>query len=115
MMLHAIKQAAIDAVNSANPVNVMFGEVILDDPLQIRVDQRFTLTQEFLVLTERVTEYKVDLSHTHEYVYNGDLRDTSVALEKITIRKGLETGDKVLLLRMQGGQKYVVLDRVVSA
>lgn len=114
-MLQAIKKAAEDAIAASNPVNVLFGEVILDQPLQIKVDQRFTLTPEFLVLTERVTEYKIDLSHTHEYVYDGDLRDTSVALEDlITIRKGLEIGDNVLLLRMQGGQKYVVLDRVVS-
>lgn len=115
-MLNAIKQAAMDAVAASNPVNLLYGEVILDDPLKVNVDQRFTLTADFLVLTERVTEYKIDVSHIHEYIYDGDLRDTSVALEeKIVIRRGLEIGDKVLLLRMQGGQKYVVLDRVVSA
>jgi hypothetical protein len=28
------------------------------------------------------------------------------------IRPGLETGDKVILLRVQGGQQFLILDKV---
>ena len=31
------------------------------------------------------------------------------------VRGGLQVGEKVLLLRWQGGQKYLVLDRVSEA
>ena len=30
----------------------------------------------------------------------------------ITIHNGLVVGDKVILIRQQGGQKFVVLDRI---
>ena len=35
--------------------------------------------------------------------------------KKIIIHNGLTVGEKVLLLRMQGGQNYVVIDRVSDA
>ena len=32
--------------------------------------------------------------------------------EQMTIHNALEKGEEVVLLRMQGGQKYIVLDRI---
>lgn len=91
-----IKQASMGAYNASNPVSVMFGTVTKTNPLEVNVEQRFTLTRDFLVLTERLTEYR-----------------TTVDGNEIIIRRGLQAGDKVLLLRIQGGQQYVVWDRVV--
>lgn len=34
--------------------------------------------------------------------------------QEVVIRKALAAGDKLLLIRMQGGQRYVIMDRVVS-
>ncbi len=31
-----------------------------------------------------------------------------------TIKNNINTGDNVILIRQQGGQKYIVLDKVVS-
>src|SRR5690606_39972592 len=95
-LVNLIKQASLGAMESSNPVAVMFGTVTKTSPLEVNVEQRFTLTRDFLVLTERLTEYQV-----------------TVEGQQITIRRGLRTGDKVILLRMQGGQQYVVWDRVV--
>ena len=83
-------------MESSNPVAVMFGTVTKTNPLEVNVEQRFTLTRDFLVLTERLTEYK-----------------TTIAGQEVVIRKGLQAGDKVILLRVQGGQQYIVWDRVV--
>lgn len=91
-----IKQASMGAYNASNPVAVMFGTVTKANPLEVNVEQRFTLTRDSLVLTERLTEYR-----------------TTVDGNEIIIRRGLQAGDKVLLLRIQGGQQYVVWDRVV--
>jgi len=84
------------AYNASNPVAVMFGTVAKANPLEVNVEQRFTLRGDLLVLTERLTEYR-----------------TTVDGNEIIIRRGLQAGDKVLLLRIQGGQQYVVWDRVV--
>lgn len=113
-LLELIKTAGVDAVGASNPVNVMFGEVISINSLSVKVDQRFTLTADFLLVPESIMRLEIDLKHVHSYTDNGSVRSTSEALtEKIVIRPGLNVGDKVLLLRVQGGQKFVILDKVV--
>jgi hypothetical protein len=118
-LLNSIKQAGAGAVQAGNPVNVMFGEVVTEDPLKVRVDQRFVLTSEFLLVPESLQHFELELQHTHAYTDasgNGTAnKTTEPALEDpVVIRRGLEAGDKLLLLRMQGGQQYVILDRLVE-
>ncbi len=120
-LLSTIKQASTAAMAASNPAAVLFGSVTGEAPLQIQVDQRFTLPAEFLIVPETLMHYEVQLRHTHRYVDDStsgsSTKTTESALpeEPLVIRRGLEIGDKVLLLRVQGGQQYVILDRVVSA
>lgn len=108
-MIDIIKKAGVDAVGANNPVNILFGEVLNVEELKIKIDQKFILSKEFFVIPQSLTKYEIDLSHSHNYS-NGS---TSKELNKIVIREGLKQGDKVLLLRVQGGQQYVILDKVV--
>lgn len=96
-MLDIIKQASLGAVSNTNPVAFSYGTVVLAQPLQIQVGQRFTLSGPALVVTESVMESRA--------VVEG---------REILLRRGLEAGDRVLLARMQGGQTYIVLDRLVE-
>lgn len=80
-LINLIKQASLGAVGASNPVAVMFGTVTKANPLEVNVEQRFTLTRDFLVVADKA--------------------------------KNLVPDDKVILLRVQGGQQYVVLDKVV--
>lgn len=115
-LLDVIKTAGMDAVGASNPVTVMYGEVITVNPLSVKVDQRFTLPADFLIVPASMTRFEIDLKHVHPYTDNGSVRSTSEALvEKIVILPGLNAGDKVLLLRLQGGQKFIILDKVVTA
>lgn len=102
-MIDIIKQASLGAVGSANPVNILFGEVLNINDFKVKVDQKLILSKEFFIIPESLIRYEVDLSHG----VGGS------ALEKLVIREGLKQGDKVLLLRVQGGQQYVILDKVV--
>ena len=81
-LVKLIKQVAVDAVNAAKPVEVVFGKVKSVSPLQITVDQKMTLGKNQLILTER------------------------------TAKCELTAGDQLILIRQQGGQKYIVLDRI---
>lgn len=123
-MIDIIKKAGVDAVGANNPVSILYGEVLDIDftlekitknnltyyitkninTLTIKVDQKLILPREFFIIPESMTRYEVDLKHTH---------GSDNALNKVIIREGLKQGDKVLLLRMQGGQQYIVLDKVV--
>ena len=121
-MIDVIKKAGLGAVEAGNPVAVIFGTVTKASPLEVNVDQRFTLTEDFLIIPESLTHFEVDLQHTHQYddeTGSGSSTKTTQPAEpdtpqNVAIRKGLEVGDKVILLRAQGGQRFVVLDRVVS-
>ncbi|WP_028563050.1 DUF2577 domain-containing protein [Paenibacillus pinihumi] len=96
-LVDIIKQIGTGAVDAQNPVTIVYGSVIQGNPLEINVDQRLKLHSAFLVVPESLSESKI-LIGNEEYV----------------IRKGLEPGDRVVLIRVQGGQSYLVLDRVVT-
>ncbi len=191
-MIEMVKSVAINAVESTNPVNVLYGQVTKVNPLEIQVHQKLTLTSEFLILGRNVTDHEIemtvdhttesslssyDLSHTHSlsgntenalgnhdlshshdfdgetdeggeedpytHTYSGSTNNTGGSLELshghsfsgntdtagktlnlehthayrdrkvFTVHNALKTGEKVILLRVQGGNQYVVLDRVV--
>ena len=102
-MLNIIKQAALEAVEASAPVQVLYGTVESASPLSVRVDQRFTLSKKFLVVPEYLTDYTVKIEFT-----GSEAREA-------TVYNALKAGETVLLLRMQGGQKYVILDRIGGA
>lgn len=123
-LMKTIKRAAVDAVNAANPVHICFGKVISASPLKISVEQKLTLGEAQLVLCRNVTDYKTNISagNIQDFYYTGtppDVTDLPVSPShvhavgkiEITVHNGLVVGDEVILLRVQGGQKYIVADR----
>ncbi|OBR62388.1 hypothetical protein A7K91_01860 [Paenibacillus oryzae] len=111
-MLELIKKAGIGAVEAGNPVQLLQGEVVSANPLSVKVDQRFTLPADFLIVPESLTALEIDLS-SGEAVGPGSISEQASSAT-ILIRRGLEAGDAVILLRMQGGQRYLLLDRLVK-
>ena len=103
-LLNAIKKAAKDAVESSQPTDFCFGKVTSTAPLNIKVDEKLILTPAQLVLTRNVTDFKTKMTI-----------DVDQGKKEITIHNSLSVGDKVVLLQKKGGQKYLVIDRVVSA
>lgn len=95
-----MKQAGTKAVDASGPVTVCYGKVTNTSPLKILVDQKMTLGVAQLTLTRNVTDYDVN-------VHIDGVNRT------MTIHNSLTKGDEVVLLRQQGGQKYIVIDRVV--
>lgn len=138
-LYNAIKAASMKAVEASKPSDYLFGKVVSVSPLKIAIEQKLTLGSAQLVLTRNVTDHTVPVSmnwntepaesHSHTYSgsdsggysYNGTteqagVHDHQISGEKtITIHNGLKTGDEVILLKKKGGQKYLVLDRVVKA
>lgn len=84
-LLITIKKAAMEAVAASKPVIVTYGKVIKTVPLEISIEQKLQLEAEFLVVTNAAKE------------------------------AALAAGDEVVLIRQQGGQKYIVVDKVVDA
>ena len=61
-LVKAVKQAAVEAVRAEAPVAVCYGTVTSASPLKIMVDQKKTLTDPQLILTDNVRDFNVELS-----------------------------------------------------
>jgi hypothetical protein len=57
-----IKKMAVGANDANAPTSVLFGTVTSVEPLEITVEQKLKLTEEFLVLTKNVKDYTVDVT-----------------------------------------------------
>ena len=116
-----IKRIALDVMNKQMPVGVYFGTVASVTPLKIDVEQKMILEEQQLVLTSAVQDFDVEMTveHVTEDKSGGSGED-SFALhnhdytgtKSFNVKLGLVSGEKVILLRVQGGQKFIVLDRV---
>lgn len=100
VFISLIKQHALAAVSASNPLEVRYGTVVNENPLKINVDQKMTLEMAHLELTRNVTDYETEIS------IGGSGK------QSCTVYNKLKNGEKVMLLRKQGGGKYIVLDRV---
>ncbi len=124
-----IKKSAIEAVNNSKPADIFYGTVQSISPLTIFIDQKLILSEKFLIIPESLTDYETEISFDDSSVKQvfttWNMEETSESTpskisfkekikHKITVYNSLKTGEKVILLRQQGGQKYMVLDRVVE-
>lgn len=117
--------------------DIEFGRVTSVNPLEIMLDTNLPLPAAFLTLTNAVKDHTVDITvswatvddeylkadHTHGNGNNGTPTTSTTDFDtkhkhdikgrkRITIHNGLTLGERVILLRKQGGQDYIVLDRV---
>lgn len=121
-IIQTIRTIVLDAVNAQKLTTIVYGTVISTSPLKIQVDQKLVLEQEHLKLTRAVRDYEVEMtvdhvtesraggsgdaayaSHDHEYK----------GRKKFLVHNGLVVGDRVTMLRAQGGQQYLILDKEV--
>lgn len=132
-LLDTMKRVAEQSQNVNVPAAFMFGNVTEVSPLTIRVDNRFDITGDAIVLTK---EFKAGYYPTHTHAINphghtvpqhstdaGGADAHSHQVAPVTTQTtglttnpetyfGLAKGDKLVLLRNQGGQAFLVLGRV---
>lgn len=126
-LIEVLQKISQDAAGGMGLTDLTTGTVTREDPLEITTQTSMqVLKSPVLYLTSAVVEKKLSpLAHSHPY---GDGMVTQDALEGVScaengqalpadssgiiLNRGLETGDKVLLLRVQRGQKFVVLSRI---
>lgn len=80
-MFNAMKQIAENAFTAMRPADWCYGKVISLDPFQVQIDQKLPLKKEFLAVRTGVSA------------------------------SSFKVGDKLILLRKQGGQEYLILDK----
>ena len=134
--LEQVKRVAVKAVDATNPVQLLYGVVEKANPLEIRIHEKLKLEEEFLDVAEHLTRHEriVSLEYLHPY----NLPDTRIGDEtkdtissrnnigsgqevpyetfnmqyaKMVFEDGLKIDDKVVLIRKQGGHRFLVVAR----
>lgn len=131
--MKVVKKAAVDAVVASKPADMVFGKVISENPLKIKVDQKLILTEAQLVLSRNVTDHDINIE-----IYDGEKDDPCITInnetwntellshscevdlthrheikgvKRIRMLKKLKVDEEVILMQIAGGQKYIVIDR----
>ena len=131
-----IRQIAVAAMLALAPADAIFGTVVTASPLSVYIDQKRTLPAEFLIVPAHLRDIPVEVeinlptdeaTHTHEITPKPD--DAGTVPEDVqeyeaaedthghtvtgkisfTLPFGLKNGDRVALLRKQGGGDYIIL------
>ena len=139
VLINAFKQIANGVMDSKKPFAFAVGKVMSPEPaLKIMVDQKLILSYKQLILTNAVRDYYVEMQTVGETLgqADGTAHKTQKAARpqaapedygafdehdheykgkkwwKVNLK--LQVGESVLLMRTNGGQKYIVLDRVFA-
>lgn len=113
-LLTSIKKAAKEAVEEAEPAGIIFGTVVSASPLKVQVEQKLLLTKEFLILTKNVIDYEAELEIEWQTETEQGHKHEIKKIKKVKFKNAVKKGDKLILIKQQGGQKYVVLDKIMS-
>lgn len=116
--------------NPGTVTDLVWGEVKSISPLMIKVDNRFDITEEFIILsalcqeaiikvpTEAITKHVHTVpQHTTDpgggpvHTHTVQPIITISAMPEIRLWRGLQVGDNVRMLRINEGQSYFVLER----
>lgn len=117
-IINIMKDAA--KPKQGDTTDLVLGQVTSVKPLVIRVDDRYDLTEKFLILSTLVRDFEVDMTVDHlTEKSSGGGGDSAYAAhdhqyvgrKTFLVHLGLVVGEKVMLLRVQNGQKFIVLDR----
>ena len=124
----ALYQMMQDNQAAGHPTDLRVGTVTNDSPLEITINtQSAPLKGPVLILTEPVVEKKIPvLEHLHSTPVgptDDRLLESQIICQEhgkplpvedgyIILNRKLEVGDKVIMLRVESGQRFIVLSRV---
>lgn len=126
-MKDLIGEIAVRAVGGSKPVSIVEGEVVSEPPnLKVKLDNndKLIIPKELLKVVERLVTHE-EVSRVTSKNVEGDvyldgvkhkMTSEEIRTEEMTqyFGESLKLGDEVLVLRMQGGQKYIIIDRLIS-
>lgn len=112
-LAETIKSITKNYINASDQCTFMYGTVISATPVTVFVNEKLTLGSEFLVVCKHLTdyEYEVEIKDKTDVAGSPPHNHPLSSIKKIKVKNALQPGEKVVLVRQQGGQKYLVIDR----
>lgn len=133
-LVQIMKDAGRNGIPKTSLTDLVWGDVASIAPLKIQVknEPKLLLTEAFLILspfciakTFTIPAWSANAENAHTHQYQDD-NGTSVATKTsaagsshghtisehtVTVWRGLQVGDTVIMLRVSGGNKFYVLQR----
>lgn len=119
-IVRSFKDIAIGVMHESVLSDIEIGEVTSVSPLAIQLEDKVTIYEDSIILTKNTCEWTMEMSVDHvtenraggggyaEFAsHNHDYTGRKLYL----VHNQLVVGDKVILLRESGGQRYIALDR----
>lgn len=119
-IVQLIKKIATDAILNNKPVEFMTGIVESIEPIKIRVNQFLLLESNMLIIPHYMSignKYFFNLDEQKvilEDVETEEKKEYKMTVEKqeLVLDFNINENDKVLLLGLQGGQKFFLLCKI---
>lgn len=99
-LLDVVKIAAKQARDAEQPTDLRIGTVTSAKPLKVQISTQLTIPSSLLVVPEHLTDHEIEVE------INGG------AKQKMKVYNALKKNDKVALLRKDGGQQFLIIDRI---
>lgn len=122
-LVQTFQMLAKQTLDASKPSDYVLGVVETVNPLTIRIEQKESIPEEFLILTDSVRDYEVDIEVNHVTENraggSGDAEFAShnhgyAGRKKIKVYNSLHVGEQVILIQQAGGQEFIVLSRVFN-
>lgn len=101
--------------------DVVYGKVIATKPLKVQIANNMVIDENFIVVGKHIGHFKLKgkakVKGTEQASYHGhngtaDISSGQITITEIIIDNSLKKGDKVTMIRSDGGQKFYLFERV---
>lgn len=106
--------------------DIVFGTVLKVKPLEVQLANDMVLTEDFLLLGKHIGKFKIQgkavFKGSQKITFHGHSGSAAISAAEVSFPKkekmyievdnSLEKGDKLMLIRLDGGQQYYILERI---
>lgn len=83
--------------------DVVYGLVTSVKPLKVQLANNMVIDDNFIILGKHIGKYKLDVHAT--------IKGEKVTIKDMEFDNSLKNGDKVTMIRMDGGQQFYLFER----
>ena len=105
--------------------DVVYGTVINAKPLKVQLSNNMVLTDDFIVLGKHIGKFKLQgnaiMKGSADMTFHGHHDKANISKADLSFKKtsmyiefdnSLEKGDKVTMIRLDGGQQFYLFERL---
>ncbi|GMM13642.1 hypothetical protein LABF186_07570 [Lactobacillus amylovorus subsp. animalium] len=105
--------------------DVVYGTVISPKPLKVQLSNNMVLTDDFIVLGKHIGKFKLQgnaiMKGSADMTFHGHHDKANISKADLSFKKtsmyiefdnSLEKGDKVTMIRLDGGQQFYLFERI---